>query len=95
VGCTESPFACEQDLAISENFFQNSAFESDEYILELKATNGQDSTGISSNNLMNSFSIKSSGTTQLTFYMNKAPINGICSLILNGTDQLRYFRYSF
>jgi Ni,Fe-hydrogenase I cytochrome b subunit len=26
--------------------------------------------------------------------MNKAPINGICSLTLNGTDQLRCFHYS-
>ena len=45
LGCTESPFACEQDLAISENFFQTPAFESEDYILELRATNGQNATG--------------------------------------------------
>ena len=54
LGCTESPFACEQDLAISESFFQNSAFASDEYILELRATNGQNATGICYNILFSS-----------------------------------------
>ena len=49
VGCTDNPFSCEQDLAISEDFFQKSEFESDEYILELQATNGQNAKGNFSN----------------------------------------------
>ena len=46
IGCMETPFTCDQDLAISEKFFQNTAFQSEEYIVELKATNSQNATGI-------------------------------------------------
>ena len=45
IGCTDNPFSCEQDLAISENFFQKAEFENDEYVLELQATNGQNARG--------------------------------------------------
>ena len=43
IGCTESPFACESDLALNTNFF--ASFPQDVYVLELQATNGQDATG--------------------------------------------------
>ena len=48
LGCSlNGTFSCEQDLAISQNFFLNPAFVSEQYILELKATNGQNATGLS------------------------------------------------
>ena len=50
IGCTETPFICDQDLTISEKFFQNTAFQSEEYIVELKATNAQNATGIQTKN---------------------------------------------
>ena len=46
IGCQGDPFSCEQDLAILTAFFQNSAFFNEKYIIELKATNGQEATGI-------------------------------------------------
>ena len=58
---------CEQDLAITTDLFQQ--FPQAVYILELKATNGQDATG----------------TSQLSFFVNEPPTSGSCSLMMNGT----------
>ena len=58
---------CEQDLAITTNLFQQ--FPQPVYILELKATNGQDATG----------------TSQLSFFVNEPPAGGSCALMMNGT----------
>ena len=43
IGCTETPFTCESDLALNTDFF--STFPQDVYIIELQATNGQNATG--------------------------------------------------
>ena len=68
LGCQAGAvLVCEQDLAITTNLFQQ--FPQDVYILELKATNGQDATG----------------TSQLSFFVNEPPAGGSCSLMMNGT----------
>ena len=88
LGCTESPFSCEQDLAIFEKFFL--AFDSEEYVLELKATNGQNAIGHFILQITQALGQSYLGRTQMSFYTNKAPINGHCSLTSNGTNQLRW-----
>ena len=68
LGCQSgATLTCEQDLAITTNLFQQ--FPQAVYILELKATNGQDATG----------------TSQLSFFVNEPPFGGSCSLMMNGT----------